>query len=149
MKLLAGKISNNVKVTPAFNYSNDEISYLSQEQIIFSDDFYNNVTLYGAYNYNNIFSDCNYEDKYSNRQDVSLMSGGEKQYIKIIRSLIQNKKLLLLDEPTTGMDDTTAKKIMESLSKSRKTIIVVTHNTSIINKDKWCFLNIDEVRKIV
>ncbi len=148
LKLLAGKISNNVKVTPAFNYSIDEISYLSQEQIIFSDDFYSNVTLYGAYNYNNIFSDWNYEDKYSNREDVSLMSGGEKQYIKIIRSLIQNKKLLLLDEPTTGMDDTTAKKIMESLSKSRNTIIVVTHNISIIDKNKWSLLNIDTVRKI-
>lgn len=31
---------------------------------------------------NILFLDCNYEDKYRNREDVSLMSGGEKQYIK-------------------------------------------------------------------
>ncbi|WP_297282137.1 ABC transporter ATP-binding protein [uncultured Anaerococcus sp.] len=148
LKLLAGKVSDNAKVSPSFNYSNDEISYLSQEQIIFSDDFYNNVTLYGAYNYNDNLTNF-YDDKYINKEDVSVMSGGEKQYIKIIRSLIQNKKLLLLDEPTTGMDEMSAKRIMESISNLEDTVVVVTHNISIVNQDKWSLLNIDEVREII
>lgn len=148
LKLLAGKVSDNAKVSPYFNYSNDEISYLSQEQIIFSDDFYNNVTLYGAYNYNDNLTNF-YDDKYINKEDVSVMSGGEKQYIKIIRSLIQNKKLLLLDEPTTGMDEMSAKRIMESITNLEDTVVVVTHNISIVNQDKWSLLNIDEVREII
>lgn len=148
LKLLAGKLSDNIKVTSIFNYSIDEISYLSQEQIIFSDNFYNNVTLYGAYDYDNKFLNCNYKDKYKNKKDISIMSGGEKQYIKIIRSLIQNKKLLLLDEPTTGMDDMISKKIMEILFNSISTVIVVTHNISIIDENKWSLLHIDEVRSI-
>lgn len=149
LKLIAGKLPNKAIVNSDINFSMDDIAYLSQDQIIFSDSFGNNISLFGAYDERDILANYEINEKYLNKIDVSSMSGGEKQYIKVLRSLAQKKPLLLLDEPTTGMDYVTACKVVDYISKLDTTVLLVTHNLSVIDSDKWCLLDIDEVRESV
>jgi len=62
----------------------------------------------------------------------SELSGGMKKRIGLARSIITEPKLMLYDEPTTGLDPITSKEISSlilDLQKSLKmTSIVVTHD---------------------
>ena len=61
----------------------------------------------------------------------SQLSGGEQQRVSIARAMAKNPKLLLCDEPTGALDDTTGKKIYDVAKKSGKLVIVVTHNAAL------------------
>jgi ATP-binding cassette subfamily C protein LapB len=62
------------------------------------------------------------------------LSGGQRQTINLARSLLHDPKILLLDEPTSSMDQTTEKKVVDSLQAvSRdKTMLIVTHRNPIL-----------------
>lgn len=63
---------------------------------------------------------------------IGSLSGGQKQKICIARILASEPDLLVLDEPTTGMDASSRKAFYEFLSHQVKehgrTVIMVTHN---------------------
>ena len=58
------------------------------------------------------------------------ISGGQKQKISIIRSLIREKGLLIFDEPTSALDKNSVEKFKNELLKSKynKIIIIVSHD---------------------
>ena len=62
----------------------------------------------------------------------SELSGGMRKRIGLARSIITNPKLMLYDEPTTGLDPITSKEIssliLELQNKYNMTSIVVTHD---------------------
>ena len=63
------------------------------------------------------------------------LSGGEQQRVAIARAVAKNPKLLLCDEPTGALDDTTGKqvlKILQDLSREKgMTVVIITHNSAI------------------
>ena len=63
------------------------------------------------------------------------LSGGQKQTINLARSLLHDPKILLLDEPTSSMDQGTEKQVISSLTKftKEKTMIIVTHRNPIFS----------------
>ena len=63
------------------------------------------------------------------------LSGGQRQTINLARSLLHNPQILLLDEPTSSMDQGTEKKVIESLEKFslEKTMMIVTHRNPILS----------------
>lgn len=63
------------------------------------------------------------------------LSGGQKQTINLARSLLHNPKILLLDEPTSSMDQGTEKKIIDALQNitKDKTMLIVTHRNALFN----------------
>ena len=62
------------------------------------------------------------------------LSGGQRQTINLARSLIHDPQILLLDEPTSSMDQGTEKKVVESLQEisKEKTMLIVTHRNPIL-----------------
>lgn len=62
------------------------------------------------------------------------LSGGQRQTINLARSLLHDPKILLLDEPTSSMDQGTEKKVVASLQSisSEKTMVIVTHRNPIL-----------------
>ena len=62
------------------------------------------------------------------------LSGGQRQTINLARSLLHNPKILLLDEPTSSMDQGTEKQVVESLASisEEKTMMIVTHRNPIL-----------------
>ncbi|NBU98797.1 MAG: ABC transporter ATP-binding protein, partial [Spirochaetia bacterium] len=61
---------------------------------------------------------------------VENLSGGQRQKLALAISLINNPKVLILDEPTTGLDPTARREIwniLQELKKKSTTLILTTH----------------------
>lgn len=76
------------------------------------------------------------------------LSGGFKQRAMIARAMINNPKILILDEPTSGVDQQsklTFLKLIDKMNKEKNmTIIIVTHETNLIENN----LKIDKIYKM-
>ncbi len=66
----------------------------------------------------------------------SNLSGGEKQKISLIRTLLKDTELIILDEPTSALDKESGKRLMQLLEKKKKgkIIIISTHDKDVIDK---------------
>lgn len=64
-------------------------------------------------------------------QKIQKLSGGQKRRVDIARAIIHHPKILILDEPTTGLDPGTRSKVWRIISKLREdfkmTIFLTTH----------------------
>lgn len=77
------------------------------------------------------------------------LSGGEQQRVAIARSIVNGPKLLICDEPTGNLDETTSMEIMnvlEEINKMGTTIIMVTHDTDIVDRMKKRTILLDSGR---
>lgn len=72
------------------------------------------------------------------KKPVKNLSGGQKRRVDIARALLNYPKILILDEPTTGLDPKTRKKIwslIDDLRKNKKmTVFLTTHYMEEANK---------------
>ena len=66
----------------------------------------------------------------------SELSGGMKKRIGLARTLISNPKILLYDEPTTGLDPITSNEISELINytkeKFKTSSIIITHDINCV-----------------
>lgn len=120
-----------------------KIGYVPQEAFIIDDNMEynikldNNVESEKYISYIKIFG----LNKIQKLDKCSNLSGGEKQKISLIRILINNYDILLLDEPTIGLDHNAIcimKNILKSYAKE-KIIIVITHDNSF---DEYSIINL-------
>ena len=61
----------------------------------------------------------------------SELSGGERQRVAVARSLINDPKIILADEPTGNLDPENASMVSEKYSK---TLVIVTHDKEVAKK---------------
>ena len=77
----------------------------------------------------------------ANRWDhfPSQLSGGQQQRVAIARSLINDPKLILADEPTGNLDTKTSEEVIgvfQKLNDSGKTVVLITHEPDIAEHAK-------------
>lgn len=65
------------------------------------------------------------------KRPLGKLSGGQRRRVDVARALLHKPKILILDEPTTGLDPQTRKNIWEVVTKLRKedgvTVLLTTH----------------------
>lgn len=59
-----------------------------------------------------------------------LLSGGQRQRVAIARAILRDSPVLVLDEPTAGLDDATAAQVMRVLERlmAGRTTLLITHD---------------------
>jgi len=64
------------------------------------------------------------------------LSGGERQRIAIARAIVRNSPILILDEPTTGLDAVAEQAVVEALHRlmQGRTCIVIAHHLGTIRR---------------
>ena len=67
------------------------------------------------------------------------LSGGQRQRISLLRTIMKNKKILILDDTLSAVDNIVARKIKESINKEKATTIIISHN----------LLNVKDADKII
>ena len=70
------------------------------------------------------------------------LSGGQRQRIAIARAIIRNTPILILDEPSSGLDAASEKLVFEALDRlmEGKTAIVIAHRLSTIRRADIIFV---------
>lgn len=124
-----------------------EIEYVEQDSCLFSDTIYENLMI----NTNTRSSLITilverlglkqYIDNLPKGLDTMInlensnLSGGEMKKLTLIRSLAVASQVLLLDEPTTFLDEKSKKKLLNYLNeiKKEKIIILTTHDPSVLD----------------
>ncbi|MBU5454647.1 metal ABC transporter ATP-binding protein [Caproiciproducens sp. MSJ-32] len=80
-------------------------------------------------------------------QLLGMLSGGQQQRVLIARALMGNPDIIILDEPSTGVDEVNQKEIYSILKRlnkeNKKTIISIEHNINIALENSTHILRID------
>jgi putative ABC transport system ATP-binding protein len=64
----------------------------------------------------------------------SMLSGGQQQRVSVARSMVNDPRILLADEPTGNLDSISTKQVMDKIDEintfDKRTIIMVSHNAA-------------------
>lgn len=128
----------------------NNICFVSQNEIIFTDTILNNITLFKEVAKKELEKVIGITgiDKFLKEKNISLnflleenghnISGGERQRILLARALLQNKKILILDETTNGIDTLSEENIVRKVKEEYDvTLILISHrydNLKLFNK---------------
>ena len=134
----------------SFKDITDNICFVSQDEIIFTGTILDNIRLYKDVKNEELEKVIKVTgiDKFLKEKNISLnflleenghnISGGERQRILLARALLQNKKVLILDETTNGIDILSEGNIVRKVKEEYDvTLILISHrydNLKLFNK---------------
>ncbi len=142
-----------------FSYKRKELKQKDVGLIMQQPYFYGDLSLLDNININYLFSkkvNKKTIEKYAKmlqisgilRQKASLCSGGEKARANLLRGLLLEKPIILIDEPTAHLDSDNSHIVASILyEKSKEKIIMATtHERQFFNFENTVFLTMDEGR---
>lgn len=124
----------------------ENIAYIPQHPKLFNKSIYYNINYGSCYTKEEIIKKLEelklltFINSFPNKLDTivgkegSKLSGGQRQFVALIRAIIQNKSILLLDEPSSSLDKKNKKLFIELMNnlRGKKTIIISTHDVEIM-----------------
>jgi len=83
-------------------------------------------------------------------QYVEKYSSGMKMKLALLRTLLLDRKILFLDEPTLGLDVKMVNFVIDKLKESKKTIFITSHDMNVVEKlcHRVAFINNGNILKI-
>jgi ATP-binding cassette subfamily C protein LapB len=68
------------------------------------------------------------------RESGAGLSGGQKQALMLARLVLREPQIVLLDEPTAALDESTEQRVIENLDAwlGQRTLVVATHRASVL-----------------
>ena len=134
----------------SFKDITDNICFVSQDEIIFTGTILDNIRLYKDVKNEELEKVIKVTgiDKFLKEKNISLnflleenghnVSDGERKRILLARALLQNKKVLILDETTNGIDTLSEENIVRKVKEEYDvTLILISHrydNLKLFNK---------------
>lgn len=134
----------------SFKDITDNICFVSQDEIIFTGTILDNIRLYKDVKNEELEKVIKVTgiDKFLKEKNISLnflleenghnVSDGERKRILLARALLQNKKILILDETTNGIDVLSEENIVRKVKEEYDvTLILISHrydNLKLFNK---------------
>lgn len=150
LSIQTGEILINGKRSRKFN-NWDEVGYVSQKSNSFQKGFpatVSEVVLSGLTKKKGLFKSFNKQDlaardrvlelldiKDLADKNISALSGGQTQRVFIARALVTKPSILVLDEPTVGIDARHVREFYDVLSRLKDeevTILLVTHDIGVV-----------------
>ena len=132
----------------------NQVCYVSQEGYLLNDTIYNNIVLDQECDKNtfeqilrkvNLF---HFVNELPNKENTivgdngALISGGQKKRIILARAILNKAPIVILDEPTTGLDEKNAREVVSNLMDdfSNSLVVVISHQMNIIElcNTKFC-----------
>ena len=136
------KINRNLKI----DWGN-KLGFMSQYNILVDDSLINSLFLEDKISKDKINKAKKYLRKFNLQKLIKLLnkkydgtyslggmlSGGEKQRLSLIRTILLSKEIMLLDEPTSSLDKKNENIILKELKriKQNKIIILSTHKQNL------------------
>lgn len=118
IRMFETSIIDNIK------YGNDTIK---------DNDVYNFINKYKI----NVYQSLNNDLSTKIKPNETNLSGGQKQIALLIKTILSNKKILILDEPTSALDDyhfEVVRRIIFDL-KGKKTLLIISHDNRFQKKE--------------
>ncbi|EGG91075.1 hypothetical protein HMPREF0491_02425 [Lachnospiraceae oral taxon 107 str. F0167] len=143
IKPISGEVVYNENLLPT------EIGYLSQQQQLLKDFPASvfEIVLSGCQSKVGIRPFYKREEKQTAKEKIeklglldlmtrsfSELSGGQQQRVLLARALMAGQRLMILDEPVTGLDPEASRKMYEiinELNKSNMTIVMISHDIEV------------------
>ena len=115
-----------------YDYLNHYFSIISQNQYIFNMGLEDNIKLYSLIDFNDfseIFDLVKYYEISKNDPTSQSLSGGEKQRVALLRALIRDKEILVIDEGLNQVQKKLRNEILDFfLDEEDLTFIYVSHD---------------------
>lgn len=140
VKIIEGALKPNEGTVKWYFNKNDSLNIMSQENILIPTlKVKEQIGLTAAITKVDSKQRINYlldQFKLSSQQNtiIAKLSGGQKRRLSLLFSVLRQSKLLILDEPTVGMDLESIDYFWHFIEKVSGSILVITHDFNQIDK---------------
>lgn len=140
VKIIEGALQPNEDTVKWYFNKNDSLNIMSQENILIPTlKVKEQIILTAAITKVDSKQRINYlldQFKLSSQQNtiIAKLSGGQKRRLSLLLSVLRQSKLLILDEPTVGMDLESIDYFWHFIEKVSGSILVITHDFNQIDK---------------
>lgn len=146
-----GRILINEKPLGSYDITDlrDNISFVTQDSYFLDASIRENITISGLKlsdkkilnELDRVFGN-QFEQSFPKKLDTAMgfsganLSGGQKQMIALCKAILEDRKIIVLDEPTSSLDLQSQKRVVElirSLRNDNRIIIIVSHRPSTLS----------------